>query len=201
MPRSTQAIPVLTPHIPVSALPHAFLALRSDPIARLRTNKFINKNSHLPSLSQQLSQDSFCLPDTKDIRNCNFSNSRLPVCILHCCTLNVGSQSWAFTCAGNCNPTLQAARISASFKHYMGDSRETRFATKIILRNYLWKGMLSNGKLLTQLCSRKAKTVSRLPWKQKQHTDKLFCGTRNQPVPSITFSQPIWDSGTRARSA
>lgn len=133
MPRSTQATPVLTPY---TRCLQGFLALRSDPIAWFRINKFINKNSHLPSLSQQLSQDSFCLPDTKDIWNCNFLNSQLPVCILHCCTLNVGSQSWAFTCLGNCNSTLQAAQISASFKHSTGDWRETHFATKIILRNY-----------------------------------------------------------------
>lgn len=47
----------------------------------------------------------------------------------------------------------------------------------------------------------KAKTTWRLPWKQKQHTDTLFSGTRNQPGPSRTFSHPIRNAGTGAGSA
>lgn len=53
--------------------------------------KFMNENTHLPSLSQQLSQDNFCHPDRKDIWNYNFSNTLLPVYPHHCCTSDTGS--------------------------------------------------------------------------------------------------------------
>lgn len=59
--------------------------------------------------------------------------------------------------------------------------------------------MLSDGEVnyTAQLGFRKGKTTQRVPRKHKQHTDKLFRGTRNQPGPSITSSQPVCNAGTK----
>lgn len=92
IPWGCQALPVLIPPTLVPACVSSISDFKKESYCLVQNiYVFINKNTHLPSLSQQLSQDNFCRPDTKDIWNYNISNSCLPICILHCCTLNSGS--------------------------------------------------------------------------------------------------------------
>lgn len=137
----------------------------------------MNKNNHLPSLSQQLSQDNFCHLDTKDIWNYKFSNSWLPVCTYHCCTLNTGSHLHK-------EPQFHTTGFSGLSLSTTWETEEKHTATKIIFRNYWWKPESLMVNYLPSLALGKPKTICRLSCMQKEHIDKLPGGTRNQSMPT-----------------
>lgn len=179
MRRSAQALPVLNPHALYPS--QQLLTWRSDSIAGFRASKFINKASHLTNCRDKEDKSGWVSSSWHH----GYLELRLPCSWLPTCMLLQMLAHKTEPSPGH-GTVIPCHSCSASASH----------------KNCLWKGMLSAGEAnyTSQLGFRKGKTTQRVPQKHEQHTDKLFQGTRNQPGPSIAFSQPVCNAGTKAWS-